>query len=348
VKPVYIRIVAGVLILGMIGTGIGLYFYFNPYFNVEFPTKKNFYWFSPWNNASYERLVESAEEIDMISPSWWRVLPNGTMTDEHWYLDVTPNEVFDFCRSNGIEIHPLVSNYAEHFSPELISEIINNETCVLNFIDSANYLLELYNCTGINLDFEGVPSEDREVFNDFLRDVKENLDSYIISIDVPAKSADWTTGWGGAFNYQIIGEIVDYIMIMTYDYHYDGSSPGQISPISWIKRVLSYATKTIPYEKIYCGIPLYGYNWPDNGESASSAGYSYFRDLADNYDIEPDRYSDSKELYFTYTDESDITWFAVFQDHISTQEKENAIDKYPIGGYCYWYIGIGDPMYWEK
>ncbi len=347
-KPLYTKLIAGITLLGILGTGIGLYFYFNPYFNVEYPIKRNFYWFSPWNNASYERLLESSEEIDMISPAWWRVYPNGTMTDEHWYLDVTPNEVFEFCRSNNIEIHPLVSNYDEFFSSELISEIINNETCVNNFIVSANYLLELYNCTGINIDFEGVPAEDRDVFNEFLQDLRDNLDSkYILSIDVPAKSADWKTGWGGAFNYEIIGEICDFIMIMTYDYSWGGSNPGQISPISWIKNVLNYAVKTIPYEKIYCGIPLYGYNWPDNEDPALSAGYSYFMSLIDTYNVEPNRYSDSKELYFTYTDESEITWTAVFQDYIATQAKEGAIDKYPVGGYCYWYIGIGDPVYWE-
>jgi len=346
VKSIYIRLIAGTIILGMIGTGIGLYFYFNPYFNVEYPIKKNFFWFSTWNNASYARLIDSADEIDMISPSWWRVLPNGTMTDEYWNLDVSPNEVFDFCRSKGIEVHPLVSNYDEFFSSELISIIINNETSVSNFIESAIFLLNLYNCTGINLDFEGVPARDRAVFNEFLRDVKDSLGSeYIISIDVPAKSADWTIGWGGAFDYTTIGEICDYVMIMTYDYSY--SNPGQISPISWIRNVLNYATKTIPYEKIYCGIPLYGYNWPDNGEAALSGGYYYFKNLVDSYGVKTDRYSDSKELFFIYKDESDVTWFAVFQDYISTQKKEDAINKYPVGGYCYWYLGIGDPRYWR-
>ena len=348
-KPIYIKIIAGLFILGITGTGISLYFYFNPYFNVEFPIKKNFYWFSAWNNASYERLLERVEEINMISPSWWRVHPNGTITDEYWYLEVEPEDVFSFCRSHNVEIHPLVSNYDEYFSSELISGIINNETSVINFINSANYLLNLYNCTGINLDFEGVPAEDRGVFNEFLNKVREELEEeFILSIDVPAKSADWKTGWGGAFSYEVIGEICDYVMIMTYDYSYDGSGPGQISPISWIKTVLGYATKNIPYEKIYCGIPLYGYSWPNNGERAISGGYSYFKNLLDIYGIEPKRYSDSKEPYFSYKDENEITWDAVFQDYISTQEKEKAINNYPVGGYCYWYLGIGDPAYWFK
>ena len=105
----------------MIGTGTGLYFYLNPFYNIEFPNKKNFYWFSVWNNASYTRLLESADKLDMISPAWWRVLPNGTITDEFWDLDVTSEEVLTFCRSNDIEVHPLVSNYDYQFNPDLIS-----------------------------------------------------------------------------------------------------------------------------------------------------------------------------------------------------------------------------------
>ena len=321
-KPWHTKLLASFVILGVLGTGIGLYFYFTPIFIVEFPEKRNFYWFSVWNNASYERLVESYEEIDMISPSWWNVFPNGSINDDNWELDVSPEEVLDFCRNNSIEIHPLVSNYAGEFSSELISDIINNETNVINFINSANFFLDYYNCTGINLDFEGIPAEDRDAFNDFLYEVKENLNSkYVLSIDVSAKSADWTTGWGGAFNYSIIGEICDYVMIMTYDYSWGGSEPGQISPINWIKRVLDYAVKTIPHEKIYCGIPLYGYNWPDTGETAISGGYSYFVGLTVLYDVEPKRYSDSKELHFQYTCLSGISYTAVFQDHISTKSK---------------------------
>ena len=103
---------------------------------------------------------------------------------------------------------------------------------------------------------------------------------------------------------------------------------------------------TIPYEKIFCGIPLYGYNWPDTGETAFSGGYSYFIGLTELYDVEPKRYTDSKELHFQYTCMTGITWTAVFQDYISTTSKEKVINKYPVGGYCYWYLGIGDPSYW--
>ncbi|NHJ40958.1 MAG: hypothetical protein FK731_13085 [Asgard group archaeon] len=144
-----------------------------------------------------------------------------------------------------------------------------------------------------------------------------------------------------------MGQICDYIMIMTYDYHYSGSLPGEIAPRSWVRRTLKYACNTIPYEKIFCGIPLYGYNWPNNGNPAISAEYIYFTNLLETYNIEPERYRDSKELHFSYVDNEGIKWTAVYPDAITTFEKEKEINKFPIAGYCYWYLGLEDSRYWN-
>jgi spore germination protein YaaH len=335
----------------IIGTTISttLYFYYTPFYNVPYPEKERFFWYAVWNDLSLNRLYESYEEITMISPVWWNVFENGTIQENvlTWMNESDLLELVAFCEDHNIEIHPLVSNYSEEFSAELISEIINNQTRITNFISSANYFLDYYNCTGINLDFEGVPAEDRVVFTTFLERVRAEInESYFISIDVPAKSWDTTIGWSGAFDYEEIGQICDYIMIMTYDYHYSGSNPGEIAPRTWVRRTLKYACNVIPYEKIFCGIPLYGYNWPNNDYQVISAEYSYFTSLAAQYNVEPKRYRDSKELYFSYIDDESVEWTAVYPDAFTTFEKEKEINKFPIGGYCYWYMGLEDPEYW--
>nr|MDO8088311.1 hypothetical protein [Candidatus Sigynarchaeum springense]MDO8117343.1 hypothetical protein [Candidatus Sigynarchaeota archaeon] len=38
---------------------------------------------------------------------------------------------------------------------------------------------------------------------------------------------------------------------------------------------------------------------------------------------------------------------AYFCDAETTRQKEASLNRYPIGGYCYWYLGCGDPAYFE-
>jgi spore germination protein YaaH len=352
VKTIIKRIIVLSIILVVLIVPITLYFYYYPRFSEEFPEKRNFFWYVEWNNASYERLIQSPNDIDMISPVWWGVYPNGTIYnriltyDESW----NPSFLISLCSLNSIEIHPLVSNYHEdEFSGELISGIINNQTKILNFIQSLNLLLQMYNCTGINLDFEGVPSSDRTTFTSFLRQVKDEIDpKYLISIDVPAKTIDTKIGWSGAFDYFEIGQICDYVMIMTYDYSRSNSNPGQIAPRSWVRNTLRFALKHIPKESIFCGIPLYGYNWPNDGNQAVSSGYPYFDNLIQEKNVNLKRYWNSKELYFKFTDSEGTQWHAVFPDSLTINKKEELINRYPIGGYCYWYLGIGDPSHWSS
>ncbi|MBN1330133.1 MAG: hypothetical protein JXA54_11725 [Candidatus Heimdallarchaeota archaeon] len=326
-----------------------IYIYYTPIYFEDYPLKQKFFWYAVWNDLSRDTLYTHYEKIDMISPVWWHVFENGSIEEDVLkYMDKPKLfELMNFCQDKNISVHPLVSNYNEEFDGNLISAIINDQMKINNFISSANYLLEYYNCSGINLDFEGVPDTDRVVFTSFLQRVRNEVESkFTVSIDVPAKTWDYKEGWGGAFEYEKIGQICDLIMIMTYDYHWSTSNPGEIAPRTWVRNTLKYACKAIPHAKIFCGIPLYGYNWPDTGESAISAEYIYFANLVENYNLNPKRLRDSQELHITYTDSYGTTWNAYYPDAITTIKKEAEINKFPIGGFCYWYLGLEESTYW--
>ncbi|MBN1330113.1 MAG: hypothetical protein JXA54_11625 [Candidatus Heimdallarchaeota archaeon] len=53
-------------------------------------------------------------------------------------------------------------------------------------------------------------------------------------------------------------------------------------------------------------------------------------------------------MHITYTDSYGTTWDAYYPDAITTIIKEVEINKFPIGGYCYWYLGLEESTYWEK
>lgn len=358
-KICFISFTVFLLTTGIIG-GFLLYPHIQVYFieSGKYTHQKSFFWFASWNNLSFNALKEHAEKIDYISPVWLRIRPNGTVVWNPYLDDLQVNQTIIFYNQSGIGIHPLISNYDDEFNATLISDLLLSSSAQANFIQSLKDIqdqqVNTYNFRfqGFNLDFENIPSTLRPNYTSFLEYVRNNLPKeWIISIDVPAKTWDDLNGWGGAFNYKQILEIVDWMMIMTYDYHGPWSLPGEISPNSWILKVEQYLAQIDPsktnYSKVFMGIPLYGYDWGIDSGSSFSDGFSKFNSIAEQDWSKVERTIDSYELKLSYSIE-DGKHIAYYSDSTTIMKKLELFSNYPFSGACYWYLGLEDPNYWKE
>src|SRR5690606_33464247 len=64
-----------------------------------------------------------------------------------------------------------------------------------------------------------------------------------------------------AHDYEAHGRIVDFVILMTYEWGWRGGPPQAISPINQIRRVVEYALTVIPPEKIFVGFQIYARDW---------------------------------------------------------------------------------------
>lgn len=55
-------------------------------------------------------------------------------------------------------------------------------------------------------------------------------------------------------DYPYNGRIVDFVILMTYEWGYRLGPPQAISPLNLMRRVLDYAVSVIPRNKILMGI----------------------------------------------------------------------------------------------
>ncbi|WP_457557002.1 glycosyl hydrolase family 18 protein [Candidatus Harpocratesius sp.] len=356
-KICFISFIVFLLTTGIIG-GFLLYPHIQVYFieSGEYIHQKSFFWFASWNNLSFTALQEHAEKIDYISPVWFRIYNNGTVIWNSYLDNSQINQTIQLCKQYRIEIHPLISNYNDGFNATLISNLLSSPSSQENFIQSIINIQDQqmisYNLRfkGFNLDFENIPSTLRANYTNFLKYVRNNLPKeWIISIDVPAKTWDDLNGWGGAFNYKKILQIVDWMMIMTYDYHGPWSTPGEISPLSWIMNVEKYLSQIDPnktnYSKIFMGIPLYGYDWGIDSGSSFSDGFSTFDLIAKQGGTKIERTEDAYELKLTYSI-GDGNHIAYYSDSATIMKKLELFSNYPFSGACYWYLGLEDPKIW--
>ena len=69
---------------------------------------------------------------------------------------------------------------------------------------------------------------------------------------------------------------------MSYGMAWSGSAPGPVSPRSWLEGIYDYAVTVMNPDKIFLGMPAYGWNWqiydtPENlGKAYRGTSHTYY------------------------------------------------------------------------
>ncbi|MCL2617111.1 MAG: glycosyl hydrolase family 18 protein, partial [Defluviitaleaceae bacterium] len=152
-----------------------------------------------------------------------------------------------------------------NFEPTLAHTILNSPTAVDTLIDNLLGAMKTKKYAGLDVDFEFVIPEDRLAYTAFLARCAEKMheNGFFLTCAVPAKDADNPKDtFTGAYDYAAIGEIVDAVTLMTYEWGYATGQPMAVAPIGNVERVVEFAATQMPSVKIMVGVPNYGYDWP--------------------------------------------------------------------------------------
>ena len=205
---------------------------------------------------------------------------------------------------------------------------------------------------GLNIDFENVFPDDRELYNQFLQRAVDRLhkEGYFVSTALAPKTSPEQKGiLYEAHDYAAHGRIADFVILMTYEWGYRLGPPQAISPLNQIKQVLDYAVTVIPRNKIFMGFQVYARDWllPHvQGQEAETFDMqeAIRRAVQHGAVIQYDRTSQSP--FYRYVDEQGRTHEVWFEDARSTRAKFDAVKDYGLQGISYWVLGYPFPQNW--
>ncbi|MGI6176687.1 MAG: glycosyl hydrolase family 18 protein [Christensenellales bacterium] len=196
---------------------------------------------------------------------------------------------------------------------------------------------------GLDVDFEYINPEDADAFMAFLRNITERLNAQGFSVNVdlaPKISGDQMGLLYEAHDYPRAGAIANTVLLMTYEWGFSHGPPMAVAPINQVRRVVSYAVGVIPVEKIFMGIPNYGYVWrlPYQRDItvATSIGNQYAVQLAAQYRTQIQFDETAQSPFFYYTNQEGFRHVVWFEDVRSIQAKWNLIDENSLLGAGYW------------
>ena len=172
-----------------------------------------------------EILIRTLPYLTYISIFTYGFTPEGEL------LDINDEEIIALAREYGVAPLMQVSTYSEEgrFDSNLASAVLNNEEAQNNLIENIMENLAAKNYYGLDIDFEYIFPEDREVFVEFVEKVtnRAHEEGYEVMIALAPKiSANQQGLLYEAHDYRRLGDIVDWALIMTYEWGYTSSHPG--------------------------------------------------------------------------------------------------------------------------
>ena len=229
------------------------------------------------------------------------------------------------------------------FSNELASAVLNSEQIQNRLISAVENVVFQKGFKGIDIDFEFVLPNESVLYAQFVEKIKNRLNPQgivVYSALAPKTSASQKGNLYEGHNYGLLGNSSNGVLLMTYEWGYTYGPPMAVAPINSVKKVLEYALSEIKPEKIFLGIPNYGYDWKLPFEKGKSKARSISNveayELALKYNRKILFDNLSQTPYFNYTDENGAAHEVWFEDARSVSAKYNLIKEFNLFGAGFW------------
>jgi cellulose synthase/poly-beta-1,6-N-acetylglucosamine synthase-like glycosyltransferase/spore germination protein YaaH/peptidoglycan/xylan/chitin deacetylase (PgdA/CDA1 family) len=317
-----------------------------------------------WDAASFSSLREYARQIDLLFPTWLQVLsPDGHLQasdpETNTMFDVVHGQtvhtvdakVMQFLKAENtdMEVFPVVQNFdGTDFVPG-VSDFLNNPQARARFRREIGIFLASDHYRGLMIDFESFPKKGQRGYVALLNELSSDLHAkgMKLYVSVQVRNED--------FDYKAISSAVDGVVIMNYDEHFPGGTPGPVASEDWFLDNLQSAVKEIPKEKLIVAIGNYGYDWADKpekgklpaGEADKSVSVQEAwigaRDSEEDVDFD----GDALNPHFSYQDDDHVRHDVWFLDAVTALNEMRAAQTLGIQTFALWRLGAEDRSLWR-
>jgi spore germination protein YaaH len=301
---------------------------------------------------------EYMEGINVISPTWFRIRsftePPAPYEykldgDNIYYLqDLGSEQYVKDAHSKGYKVWALFKS--NDFSPRNNSGFLNDEAARKSAVSLMRQMIDKYNLDGINMDFENMLVEDKDIYTRFVQEMSEMMKDTgaVLSVDVTKYSPLGGT-WSLCYDRARLAQHADYIALMAYDQHNASSSKaGSVADLKWTEEAVLKTLEEVPAEKLLLGIPLYTRLWQSgDGKvlNSSAIGMQTAKNKLAEVNV--------SAVYDEYTGQNYAKWensgvvFEIWlEDETSLKNRLDLVKKYSLAGVASWSKQFADSNAW--
>ena len=287
--------------------------------------------------------------LTFLTPFTYGITEDGDLVD----LDDT--ELIAMAKQSGVAplMHLSTLTQEGGFSNDLASLVLNDADIQNRLIDNLVTTIQAKGYRGLDVDFEFVFPQDAGPYAAFIRNLASTLNPLGLPVIVALAPKTSSTQPGLLYeghDYAALGAAANEVLLMTYEWGYTYGPPMAVAPLPNVRAVVEYALTQIPAEKIWLGVPNYGYDWPlpfvQGQTKADSISNRYAVQLALRYNVEIQYDERAQSPWFRYRDESGVEHEVWFEDARSIRAKLALIPEYGLRGAGYWNLMRPFPQNW--
>ena len=292
-----------------------------------------------YNESSLNALKNALNSLTSLSIFSYQIDLDGNLSSSN---DV---DIIKLAKEYNVSPIMVITNSKAKggFSPSIAKEILNNSSKQETLLTKIINIMKNKGYEGLNIDFEYINPEDKNAYISFLKKAKDVLhqNKFYLTVALAPKYSSSQKGLlYEAHDYNDIGRIADLIVLMTYEWGYTYGPSMPVSPYNEVKKVLDYAKREIPSNKILMGLPNYGYIFKlpyKEKQKAESIKNNKAPELAYKNKVSYKYNSISRTPYFRYKI-NDIEYEVQFDNPYSISEKITLLDDLNIRGLSIWTI----------
>lgn len=294
-----------------------------------------------------DRTGVTMDGVNVVSPAFFHLNTSGELTEN---VGTQGQAYIDWAHSNGYKVWPMVQN-AGNGMLNVTSNIMNDYNKRQKLINQiVNYCVK-YKLDGINIDFENMKKEDKDMYSRFIIELTPRLKDMGIVVSVDVTAPDGSETWSLCFDRNVIGDVADYIIFMAYDqYGTSSNKSGTTAGYDWVNLSLNKFLKTeeIESNKIILAIPLYTKLWTEDSSGKVVKQSTVSMKNIDS--ILPSgvnkQWDDNLKQYYVEYQDGQYTKKMWIEDEKSLKEKINLINRNNLGGVASWEKGMETDNFW--
>ena len=294
-----------------------------------------------------DRTGVTMDGVNVVSPAFFHLNSNGVLTENIGQAGLA---YIEWAHSNGYKVWPMVQNSGEGML-NVTSQIMNDYNKRQELINQiVDYCIK-YKLDGINVDFENMKQEDKDMYSRFIIELTPRLKEMGLVVSVDVTAPDGSETWSLCFDRNVIGDVADYIIFMAYDqYGTSSNKSGTTAGYDWVSISLNKFLKTeeIKNDKIILAIPLYTRLWTEDSSGKVIKQTTVSLKNIDN--VIPSsvnrQWNDNLKQYYVEYKEGSYTKKMWIEDEKSLKEKISLINSNKLGGVASWEKGMETDNFW--
>lgn len=283
------------------------------------------------------------EGVNVVSPTWYELKnSSGDISSKY------SSSYYSKAKEYGYKIWPIITNGIDSasYSANDTSALLNSEYNREKFIKNIREIAKKDKIDGINIDFESMKDDDRDLYTQFIRELTPILRNEGVTVSVDFYFVRY-------IDRQRIGEVVDYVALMGYDQKGSWSNEaGSISSVKIVEEQLNSLINDSKIEsnKIILGVPFYTRLWTQKNASEKPATKIYSmqdcQDFIVDNNVTPVWDEDAGQNY-AEVKKGELTYKLWIEDKDSMKKRVELINKHDLAGISAWRKGLETDDVWQ-